>query len=50
VNEWIGNTPALQHAAKQLHMSMNEFSQWLPQALVKSGAAKLEGAYLMDQG
>lgn len=50
VNEWIGNTPALQHAANQLHMSMNEFSQWLPQALVKSGAAKLEGAYLMDQG
>jgi glyoxylase-like metal-dependent hydrolase (beta-lactamase superfamily II) len=50
VNEWISNTPALQHAAKQLHMSMDEFSQWLPQALVKSGAAKLEGAYLMDQG
>ena len=47
-NHWIAATPALQHAAKQLHMGMDEFVQWLPQALVKSGAAKLEGRYLIN--
>jgi glyoxylase-like metal-dependent hydrolase (beta-lactamase superfamily II) len=47
-NRWIADTPALQHAAKQLHMGMDEFVQWLPQALVKSGAAKLEGRYLIN--
>jgi glyoxylase-like metal-dependent hydrolase (beta-lactamase superfamily II) len=50
VNEWINNTPALRDAAKHLHMDMPEFSQWLFQALVKSGAAKIDGAYLVDQG
>jgi hypothetical protein len=29
---------------------MDEFSQWLAQALVKSGAAKRDGAYLIDHG
>ena len=29
-------------------MSMDEFTQWLPQALVKSGVAKLEGQNLVD--
>lgn len=48
VDEWIRNTPALHDAAKQLHMEMNEFSQWLVHALVKSGAAKVEDAYLIN--
>ena len=48
VNEWIANTPALQSAAKQLNMEKSEFEQWLVQALVKSGAAKLEGNSLVD--
>ena len=48
VNEWIASTPALISAAKLLNMSMNEFIQWLPNALVKSGAAKLDGEYLVD--
>ena len=48
VNRWIAATPALQYAAKHLNMDMEEFVQWLPQALVKSGAAKLEGAYLIN--
>lgn len=47
-NRWIAATPALQYAAKHLNMDMDEFVQWLPQALVKSGAAKLEGAYLIN--
>ena len=50
VNEWIDSTPALRDAAKQLHMEMPEFSQWLSQALVKSGAATIDGAYLVDHG
>jgi glyoxylase-like metal-dependent hydrolase (beta-lactamase superfamily II) len=48
VNDWIKNTPALISAAKLLNMSMDEFTQWLPKALVKSGAAKLEGETLVD--
>jgi len=50
VNAWISNTPALRDAAQQLDMDMDEFSQWLAQALVKSGAAKIDGAYLIDHG
>ena len=50
VNEWIGKTPALRDAAKQLHMDMPEFSQWLAQALVKSGAARIDGTHLVDHG
>ena len=50
VTQWIHSTPALKSAAQQLHMEMDEFSQWLTQALVKSGAAKLEGAYFIDHG
>jgi len=48
VNDWIRNTPALISTAKLLNMSMDEFTQWLPKALVKSGAAKLEGETLVD--
>ena len=48
VNEWISKTPALISAAKLLNMDMDEFIQWLPKALVKSGAAKLEGDRLVD--
>ncbi len=48
VNEWIANTPALISAAKLLNMSMDEFTQWLPKALIKSGAAKLDDQMLVD--
>jgi glyoxylase-like metal-dependent hydrolase (beta-lactamase superfamily II) len=48
VHHWIANTPALISAAKLLNMSMDEFTQWLPKALVKSGVAKLEGQNLVD--
>lgn len=48
VNEWIANTPALQSAAKQLNMDTPEFEKWLVQALVKSGAAQVEGQTLVD--
>ena len=50
VNEWIINTPALISAAKLLNMDMDEFVQWLPKSLVKSGAAKIEGETLFDLG
>ena len=49
VIDWIGSTPALKSVANQLNMDTEEFSQWLPQALVKSGAAILDGKYLIDQ-
>ena len=48
VNDWIANTPALISAAKLLNMDVDEFIQWLPKALIKSGAAKLEGETLVD--
>ena len=48
VNDWIRSTPALISAAKLLNMSMDEFTHWLPKALVKSGAAKLDGETLVD--
>jgi glyoxylase-like metal-dependent hydrolase (beta-lactamase superfamily II) len=49
VNYWIANTPAMNSAAKQLNMDLEEFIKWLPQTLVKSGAAKLEENHLIDQ-
>jgi len=48
VNEWIASTPALVSAANILNMEMNEFVVWLPKSLVKSGAAKVDGGYLVD--
>lgn len=49
VNQWIRQTPALMSAAKQLHMNMDEFCEWLPQALAKSGAAVIEDNHLIDR-
>jgi glyoxylase-like metal-dependent hydrolase (beta-lactamase superfamily II) len=48
VNQWITNTPAMNSAAKQLNMDLADFVKWLPQALVKSGAAKLDEKCLID--
>jgi glyoxylase-like metal-dependent hydrolase (beta-lactamase superfamily II) len=48
VNHWIANTPAMNSAAKQLNMDLEDFVKWLPQALVKSGAAKLDEKNLID--
>jgi glyoxylase-like metal-dependent hydrolase (beta-lactamase superfamily II) len=49
VNRWIVETPALQSAAKHLNMEMNEFCIWLPQSLVKSGAATIDRNHLIDK-
>jgi glyoxylase-like metal-dependent hydrolase (beta-lactamase superfamily II) len=49
VVSWIERTPALQSAAHQLNMGIEEFARWLPQALVKSGAASFDGKYLIDK-
>ena len=48
VNHWIANTPAMNSAAKQLNMDLADFVKWLPQALVKSGVAKLDEKQLID--
>lgn len=50
VNQWITQTPALISAANILNMEMDEFASWLPKSLVKSGAATLNGGYLVDAG
>ena len=50
VNQWIARTPALISAAKILNMEMSDFVSWLPKSLVKSGAAKIEGDFLVDVG
>ena len=50
VNQWIANTPALISAANILNMEMEELVSWLPKSLIKSGAAKIDGDYLMDVG
>jgi hypothetical protein len=34
--------------AKQLNMDLEDFVKWLPQALVKSGAARLDEKHLID--
>lgn len=41
VKVWIENTPALLSAASHLNMTIQEMAQWLPNALVKSGAATI---------
>lgn len=46
---WICNTPALESAANLLNMEIEALAQWLPQALVESGAATLDGVCLIDQ-
>ena len=48
VTQWISSTPALTHAAQQLNMNVDEFAKWLPQALVKSHAARLENNFLVN--
>jgi len=45
---WISTTPALIWAAKQLNMSADELASWLPQALVKSNAARIENQHLIN--
>jgi hypothetical protein len=49
VNAWIVNTPALKSAANQLNMEIEALAQWLPQALVQSGVATLDGTNLSDK-
>lgn len=48
VHQWIAQTPALSHVAKQLNMSLEEFSSWLPNSLVKANAARIEQGYLIN--
>jgi glyoxylase-like metal-dependent hydrolase (beta-lactamase superfamily II) len=48
VREWIANTPALLHAANQLNMELEEMTTWLPQALVKAHAARIEKEHLIN--
>ena len=48
VNDWISNTPILMGIAKELHMSLAELVKWLPQALAKTGAARIDNGYLVN--
>jgi glyoxylase-like metal-dependent hydrolase (beta-lactamase superfamily II) len=46
---WICNTQALESAANLLNMEIEALAKWLPQALVQSGVAKVDGTYLINQ-
>lgn len=48
VNDWISNTPILMGIAKELHMSLAELVKWLPQALAKTGVARIDNGYLVN--
>jgi len=48
VKQWIVKTPALLDAANQLNMATEEMAIWLPQALVKSHAARIEQELLIN--
>jgi len=48
VRQWIVKTPALLDAANQLNMAAEEMAIWLPQALVKSHAARIEQELLIN--
>ena len=48
VQQWIAITPVLENIRKQLNMTVEDFQEWLPQALVKSKAAVLEQDYLVN--
>ena len=48
LTQWIINTPALTHAARQLNLTIDEMASWLPQALVKANAARIEGQHLVN--
>ena len=48
VKAWIEDTPALLSAASHLNMTIEEMSQWLPKALVKSGAATITDDHLIN--
>ncbi len=48
VNEWIAKTPALISAANILNISIDDLIEWLPKSLAKSGAARIDGEYLVD--
>jgi hypothetical protein len=48
VHQWIGATPALEFVRQQLDMSVEEFQEWLPQALVTSKAAVIEQGHLIN--
>ena len=48
VNQWISGTPALESIRQQMNLSVEEFQDWLVQALVKSKAAAIEQNMLVN--
>ncbi|MBU3621050.1 MBL fold metallo-hydrolase [Polynucleobacter sp. CS-Odin-A6] len=48
VYQWMGVTPALENIREQLNMTIEDFQLWLPQALVKSKVAVIEGDSLIN--
>ncbi len=47
-HQWINTTPVLENIRKQLHMTVEDFQEWLLQALVKSNAAVIEQDCLIN--
>jgi glyoxylase-like metal-dependent hydrolase (beta-lactamase superfamily II) len=48
-HQWIAATPVLENIRKQLNMSVEDFQDWLVEALVKSKAAAIEHDFLINQ-
>jgi hypothetical protein len=48
VHQWIGTTPVLENIRKQLKMNVEDFQEWLLQALVRSNAAVIEQDSLIN--
>jgi hypothetical protein len=48
VHQWISTTPVLENIRKQLNMTVEDFQEWLLQALVKSNAAVIEQDCLIN--
>jgi glyoxylase-like metal-dependent hydrolase (beta-lactamase superfamily II) len=48
VNQWISNTPVLESIRQQMNLGVEEFQDWLVQALVKSKAAAIDRDMLVN--
>jgi glyoxylase-like metal-dependent hydrolase (beta-lactamase superfamily II) len=49
VHQWISATPVLENIREQLNMTVEDFLEWLPQALVKSKVAVIEQDCLINR-
>ena len=49
VHAWIKETPLMKAIARELNQSIDQLADWLPQALIKAGGAKINQNTLINQ-